>query len=224
MEMSVNHDFSLPEVFFEKNPMNGRTNTGHMSYFQMWTLYQPELENRVDEKMLPSFSEERRTALLEERAAIEALSNPEEIVRYMRKHIDMSNRNLLCRKAIEAGGEVSSLLVDMLAKNGLDVFIECAMLSLSRADEVYIDRVAEEFPAFRNSYARAAATILLAYREYTGSLKDVYDLYIDLRESADEEEQHLSETVLFAIYLLSGRLKNLQDDLAAMTGSADNRI
>ena len=31
-------------------------------------------------------------------------------------------------------------------KNGIDTFIECAVLILSRAEEVYIDRIAVEFP------------------------------------------------------------------------------
>lgn len=216
--MSENQEFSLPEDFFDRNPMSGKTTSGHLSYFQMWTLYEPDFDNWIDDEVVSNFDEQRKNTLLEERAVIESLNGPEEIINYMRKPIEISNRNLLCRRAVEMGEDLFPLLIDRLSKNGWDLFIECAMLSLSRAEDVYIDRVAEEFLSFRNAYARAAATVLLAFRERNGSLQDLYSLYLDLRSSGDEEDYDLSETVLFSIYLLSGRLKNLQEDLSSMIG------
>ena len=170
----------------------------------------------ISEYVLPTFDEARKETMQIEKEAIERLSTPEEVVRFMRKQIEISNRDFLCRKAVSMGGELWSLITDKLMKNGIDTFIECAVLILSRAEEVYIDRIAVEFPQFRNSYARAEATVLLAYRGRKDALKSIYDEYTELSHSKDPEIYRLSQTVLYSIYMLTGiaeRLQELRDEL-----------
>lgn len=139
----------------------------------MSSLFESDLKERIHDVVLPSFSPQREEQFLKERKEVESLSTPEELVRYMRKPLEIANRDLLCQKGVSMGGAAADLIIDKLARNGIDTFIEAAMLILSRTDEIYIDRVAKEFMNFRNKYAQTHATVLLAYRERTDALEHI---------------------------------------------------
>lgn len=205
--------WSLPNKFFENNPLRTNMTVGHLSYFQMRTVFDTDLDEKISDYVYPSFDDERKQKLLEERATIEDITDPTDIIRFMRKVIDMSNRNYLCKKAIDMGGDLPDLIIDKLRTNGTDVFIECATLTLSHTDEKYIDRVANEFRQFRNGYARAQATVLLAYRNRIDALKSMYDEYIAFR-TGDYEEYKLGQTVLFSMYVVTGNMDSLDDDFS----------
>ena len=204
--------WELPVHFFRDNPIRDNLTTGELMWFQMKTVFDTDVGNMISEYVLPTFDEARKETMQLEKEAIERLSTPEEVVRFMRKQIEISNRDFLCRKAVSMGGELSSLIIDKLMKNGIDTFIECAVLILSRAEEVYIDRIAVEFPQFRNSYARAEATVLLAYRGRKDALKSIYDEYTELSRSKDPEIYRLSQTVLYSIYMLTGKTEDMKID------------
>ena len=205
-------DWELPVHFFRDNPIRDNLTTGQQMWFQMKTVFDTDVGNMISEYVLPTFDEARKETMQLEKEAIEHLSTPEEVVRFMRKQIEIPNRDFLCRKAVSMGGELWSLIIDKLMKNGIDTFIECAVLILSRAEEVYIDRIAGEFRQFRNSYARAEATVLLAYRGRKDALKSIYDEYTELSRSKDPEIYRLSQTVLYSIYMLTGKIEDMKID------------
>ena len=93
--MSEKNEFTLSEDFFERHTLSRNTTAGHISYFQMWTLYESDFDNWVNESVISSYDERRRKNFLEERTVIESLTTPDEIIRYMRKPIEISNRNYL---------------------------------------------------------------------------------------------------------------------------------
>ena len=205
--------WSLPNKFFENNPLRTNLTAGHLSYFRMRTAFDTDLDERLTDYVYSSFVDERKHELLDEREAIEAITDPSDIIRFMRKEIDISNRNLLCKKAVNMGGDLPDLIIDKLRTNGIDVFIECASLILSHTDKSYIDCVANEFRQFRNGYARAQATVLLAYRNRIDALKSMYDEYIAFR-NGDHEGHELSQTVLFSMYVVTGNMDGLDADFS----------
>lgn len=215
-------DFSLPESFFKEHKLASLQTTGHLSYFQMRSLFDSDLHERIHDVVLPSFSSQREKDFLRERGEIENISTPEELVRYMRKPIETANRDDLCQKGVGMGGAVADLIIDKLARNGIDTFIESAMLILSRADEIYIDRVAKEFLNFRNKYAQTQATVLLAYRERIDVLEKIYILFGNFAFSSDREDRRLSETVLFSIYLMTGHAEDFKTDVDGLIGRMGN--
>ena len=169
--------------------------------FHMDILDNDELNEKINEVVLPVCDDDRTLEMDNEQTDIQNISTPEEMVRYMRKAIDPVNRSLMCRHAIEIGGDLFDLLIDKLSRNGVDHFIEVAMITLSRAEERHIDRVAKEFRQFRNSYTRAQATALLAYRERTDALGDIYAEYCDQKDRDDR----LAQSILYSICVLTGQ-------------------
>jgi len=206
-------NFTIPESFFNEAKLPRMQTTGHLAYFQMRTLFETDLHSQIDDMVLQTFEPERRKAFQKERIEIERLSTPNELVRYMRKPIEIANRELLCRKGVEMGGEAFSLIIDKLARNGVDFFIESAMYILSQAEDVYIDRIVKEFMDFRNKYARAQATTLLAFRNRKDALEEIYSFYRELAASLEQEDQRRKETVLFSLYLLTGHADGFKEDL-----------
>ena len=67
----------------------------------------------------------------------------------------------------------------------------------------------KEFRQFRNGYARAQATILLAYRKRMDALKSMLEEYERFAHSRNYE---LSQTVLFSMYALTGNIDGLDID------------
>ena len=191
----------LPKDFFEKNKLKGPITASQLLVFQMDILYNDALNNEINEFIHPGLDTKRLSAMENEQKDIQNITLPEEMIRYMRKAIDPVNRALMCRHAIEMGDDLFDLLIDKLNRNGINYFIEAAMLSLSRAEERHIDRVANEFRQFRNSYARAQATALLAYRERTDALEEVYAEYCDQKSRDDRQV----ENILYSIYVLTGQ-------------------
>ena len=214
MDKTSNTEWKLPPQFFRDNPLREKLTTGQLMWFQMKTVFDTDVSEMLTEYVLPSFDEDRKAVIQAEKAAIERLSTPEEVVRFMRKQTEIANRDFLCRKAVSMGGELSALILDKLHKNGNDSFIESAVLILSRAEDRYIDRIAAEFPQFRNAYARTEATVLLAFRNRKDALKSIYDEYTALSRANDLESYRLSQTVLYSIYMLTGEMEDIEIDTA----------
>lgn len=208
-----NSDWKLPEDFFEKHPFDNNMTAGHLSYFRMKTMFDTDLASKMAEHLTPHFDDDRKIELEAEKDYIDSLSTPEEIVNYMRKVKEASNQHYLCRKAADMGDEVAELLIEKLYKSGLDKFIECATRVLSKADEKYIDRMAGEFPQFRSGYARAQATVLLAYRKRYDALENMYKEYMDFLRNTDPEENSRADIVLFSVYILTGHLDEFENDI-----------
>ena len=197
-------EWSLPGDFFDKNQKeNNLPTAGELSFFQMEILFNGGLNNVITEYVSTVLDPDRIEEIEERMIAIDALSTPEELIRAMKKKLDPANREHLCRKALEMGADAAEMIIGKLRTNGLDRFIECAMLVLSRADDKYIDQVAEEFRQFRNSYARTQAAVLLAYRERKDALKSIYDEYMQMTLSSDPDDRRNAESVLFAIHILA---------------------
>ena len=194
-------EWALPDHFFEENPLDEMT-VGHLSFFKM-QVFGSDLNEMIADSVIPYIDKEREAIIQIEKEAIDSLSAPEELVNFMRKRIDTLSREYLCQKAVSIGGDIQGLLIDKLGRNGMDAFIESAMLVLSRANETYIDRMVKEFRQFRNGYARAQATILLAYRKREDALKSMYEEYVDFSRNQNDDN---SQTVLYSIYALTGNV------------------
>ncbi len=210
----MNHtDWKLPDDFYEKHPFDNEMTVGHLSYFRMKTMFDTDLSSKMTDYLMPQLEDERKSELEKEKDYIDSLSTPDEVVNFMRKVKETSNQHYLCRKAVDMGDEVAELLTEKLDRSGLDKFIECAARVLSKADEKYIDRVAEDFPKYRNGYARTQATVLLAYRNRLDALENIYKEYISFSGSTDPEENRLADTVLFSIYIMTGHLEEFEKDI-----------
>ena len=211
-------DFTIPKSFFAGAERTNLLTTCHLAYFQMKSLFKADLHSMMNDVVLSLSDPERKEAFQKGKVEIETLSTPEDLFRLMRGPIGISQRDLLCRKGVEMGGSVADMIIDKLARNGNDRFIECAMLILSSAEEAYIDRVVKEFMSFRNAYARTQTTALLAFRNRTDALKDIYDFYCELAESSEIEAQKRADAVRFSIYLLTGHAEWFKEDMERLVG------
>lgn len=212
MTEEMKETWRLPENFFKENPLDTPVTAGHLLHFQMQTLMEDDIDDILNRAVGQNFSDNRRGQYLAEQDAINALSSPEDLVRFMKKETDPVNRNLLCKKALDMGDDAATLITERMMRIGIDSFIETAVLILSRSDEKHIDAVAENFLKYRNAYARTAATVLLAYRGRQEALEDIYEEYRELTRSHDEDKQRLSESVLYSIYIMTGRIDAFDEE------------
>ena len=191
----------IPEGFAEKYPLQDDTVLAGRPFLASVSLLESKNMDKILEENALSRNEERQKRLQEDRAVIDSLTAPEEAVRQMRK-IDYASRFALARKAFEIGGPIYSLIIDKLRTSGMDLFIENASLILTRAPEEEMARLEKDFLTFRNRYAQAAAALVLAYRSRGEALPDMIRTYVSWREGWEPVDPVVSNTLLFAIYML----------------------
>ena len=178
-------EWKLPEDVLSKYPRFADQELAAGYIFQYANLYNFGFDNGFYETdfylgmirgVEVNADEKRKITLAQQRKAIKEMATPQDAVKIM-KSLDTLLYDQFYQKAF--GMDLADLLIDKLRTNGIHQFIASAYIYLALADEKHIDRVAKEFREFRNPYARALATVLLAYRKRKESLKDIYEEYLD---------------------------------------------
>ena len=198
-------DYNIPEQFFKDNPIR-EMGVGTILMFNMDTLFSDERKAVVKEAEEKVFPESRREEILADAELTERASSAEEVINRMRKG-DVANVDAVCSKALAIEDEIMPEVIRRLKRSSHDVFIESAVLTLSRAKECYIDQIVREFDEIRSPYAISASCILLAYRNRFDSLPIIMKAFQRLNRLTDEHDRSCSDGALYAIYSLTGHFK-----------------
>lgn len=183
-------EIQLPEHFFEEHPLND-ISTALMTHFRMLTITMSELNEQINEMVVPRMEKSRYDQYMTEKECIENLRNAEDIVSYMRKVKDSNNISLLIQKAIAYQDDVMPLVLKRICKSGHDVFIENAAILIANTDIKYTEELYAVFPDIRNAYARSELCIVFGVKkkvEYTQLLMEQFRKIKEERPDEDYEQ------------------------------------
>lgn len=197
------NNIRLPKHFFEDNPLN-EISAALFTHFRMLTITMSELNEKIDQLVVPEMEESRYEQFMAERQYIMKLENAEDIVSYMRKIKDVSNTSLLMQTAIAYQDDVMPLVLKRICRSGHDVFIENAAILLANVDVKYTEELYAVFPDIRNTYARSEMCIVFGVKkkaEYTQLLMEQFKKIKEERPDKDYEQGPL-----LALHLIYGKM------------------
>lgn len=183
-------EIQLPKHFFEEHPLND-ISTALMTHFRMLTITMSELNEQINEMVVPRMEKSRYDQYMTEKECVENLKNAEDIVSYMRKVKDPNNISLLIQKAIAYQDDVMPLVLKRICKSGHDVFIENAAILIANTDIKYTEELYAVFPDIRNAYARSELCIVFGVKkkvEYTQLLMEQFRKIKEERPDEDYEQ------------------------------------
>lgn len=193
----------LPKYFFEDNPLMDLS-AALLTHFRIITLMMQELNEQINEIVVPAMEKSRYEQYIAEKEGIMNLNKAEDIISYMRKIKDPSNISLLIQKALEYQDDLIPLVLERLRKSGHDVFIENAAILIANADEKYTEQLYEIFPDIRNAYARSELCVVFGVKkkkEYTQLLMEQFKKIKEERPDTDYEQGPL-----LALYLIYDKI------------------
>lgn len=196
------HNIQLPKHFFEDNPLSGFS-TAALTHFRMTTITISELNEQINEVVVPGMETSRYEEYQAEKECILNLNKAEDIVSYMRKIKDPVNNSLLIQKAIEYQDDVIPLVLKRICKSGHDVFIENAALLIANADIKYTEQLYTVFPDIRNAYARSELCIVFGVKKKEEYVQLLMEQYRKIKEERPDKDYE--QGPLLALYLICGK-------------------
>lgn len=174
---SKDEGIRLTKEFFDENPIK-ELSAAQFLYFQIVTMNLSDMNDRIAEFVIPMMEKERRETYEEEKEGICGISSADEVIKYMRKIKELSNREALLNKALAMQDEVVPLVLKRLTTSGYDVFIENAATLLAHADTKYVEQLYHMFRDIRSPYARSSASLVFGVKkkiEYTPLLLEQFE-------------------------------------------------
>ena len=190
---------SIPKSFYKQN-VPDQLSTAQLSKFRMETLMIDELENAINTTLSDLFSQERNDIIESEKQEIESITSADDLICVMRKHTEMMNTNLMCKKALSNQPLYMPAIVDRLERNMQDKFIERAGEMLYNADEQYLRQLADDYKNIRSPYAQAMVCLLIGmrdFKEYEDFLLSEFNNFKKLYP-----DKHYEQYPLLALHLM----------------------
>jgi uncharacterized protein YutE (UPF0331/DUF86 family) len=110
------------------------------------------------------YSPERIAEATPGKAEIASASTPEDVIRIMRRKLDLLNRPVLVEKAMEMESEVVQEVVRRLKTNLNTGFIETSLQFLARSTMDVSEEIIGYFDEMRSPYAQSMALVLLGFK------------------------------------------------------------
>lgn len=189
----------LPKGFFQKNPLK-QVPSANIAYFSMTAGFDERLDKAIFDLAKENIDAERMVKIEQEQAEIQRLETGEDFVRFMRSNYDVSNRRLLCKRALTMQEAVIPPVLHRFRTSMQDMFIEAAVYILAHAEQVYVDQLKALYPEIRNPYAQSMACLVFGVQKQEDTLPLLLAEYQRLKKEFQEES--LCQGPLLAIYIL----------------------
>lgn len=189
----------LPKGFFKKNPLI-ELSPANIAYFSMTAGFDEDLEAEVFDLIEKEIDTQRLDKINREREEIPNLETGEDFVRFMRSNYDISNRSMLCKRALTMQEAVIPPMLHRFRTSMQDMFIEAAVYILAHAEQTYVDQLKALYPEIRNPYAQSMACLVFGIQKQEDTLPLLLAEYQRLQKEFPEES--LCQGPLLAIYIL----------------------
>lgn len=189
----------LPKGFFKENPLN-QLSSANIAYFSITAGFSGRLEKEMFDLVKKEVDTRRLDKIKLEREEIPHLESGEGFVRFMRGNYDISNRSLLCKRALTMQQIVIPPMLRRFRTSMQDMFIEAAVYILAHAEQVYVDQLKTLYPEIRNPYAQSMACLVFGIQKQEDTLPLLLTEYQRLQKEFPEES--LCQGPLLAIYIL----------------------
>lgn len=174
-----------------------------LTHFRMLTVTMLDLDEEVNEMVVPAMEKSRYEHYLAERESIMNINKAEDVVSYMRRIKAPSNYSILMQKAIEYQDDVVPLIWKRICTSAHDVFIECTAVLLANADNKYTEQLYDFFPNIRNTYARSVLCIVFGVKQKEEYAQLLMEQFKKIKEESPDEDYE--QGPLLALYLIYGK-------------------
>jgi hypothetical protein len=151
-------DKMLIERFLKQNPLLEIS----AARIQYSLLINPNLENDLGKALHEKGME--TDDMRRDREQIQNETDPEELLRWMRRDMGGTNKVLLCRKLLEMEDVVMPSIQRRVLTSFVDVFVENALHFLVRAKTDCSQWLFSHFDEIRNPYAQSMVCLTLGFR------------------------------------------------------------
>ena len=142
---------------------------------------------------LPDYSKEENE--------INKLTDPLEIVNYIRKINAMANRDVIVQKVTEYADSTMPLILKRYLTSGLDEYIEISGHCFLKNDLKYLAELKSRYEEIRNPYAKAIACLIFAMSDLDTDTIFLYQEYLKFRRMyPNEEYEHFPLLGLHLLY------------------------
>ena len=132
-------------------------------------------------------SSEREEKVLAERAEIEAAETAEQLIRLMRRHMDMFNHKMFLARIKEFENEILPEVIAMLKRSLNEHFIEAATRVLSLCDRDIAEELVAYFDEVRMPYAQCMILVVLGFKGKESHIPWIMEKYGELRRQFPNE-------------------------------------
>ncbi len=159
-------EYTLPEDFFEQNPLENMS-SAMMTHLRIEIKGDEELDEESTRSLMEQVSPAGRQDMERERAGIAAVTDPEELVRIMRRGLQPANIRPLCLKIQEMQEQTMPLILQRYRTSGQDRFLDVAAIAFTFVEEKWTRQLREMYHEIRDPYARANACLLFGEADMT---------------------------------------------------------
>lgn len=128
-----------------------------------YSLYlEPEMSKQIIEYVNSRFKKTENDLEIEK--TITETSNPDELLKLMRKKLSGFNRSLLREKIMEYEREMLPVIKEKCIRNKQDIFIENALYFFVNSKENCCDWIIEMYEHFQSEYLKSMFCLILGFR------------------------------------------------------------
>lgn len=178
----------LTKKFFNDNPYMENS----VQRFIYSALLYEGLEDLAGEIVLKQglLSEERLENIAREKEMILKEQNPETIFQLLRKKMEMINRGLLVKKALEYEEVILPMVVEKLIRSCHETFIENSIRLLTKSKKDYTPLLKERFAEIRSPYVGSLVCLTLGFRGTEDIIPWMMDRFFEMKKLYPGETYH----------------------------------
>ena len=194
----------LSKNFFKDNPLD-ETSAAMFADFSLVMDFAEDqkLQEEIERLITPQLPNDRIAAIENTREVITAAQGAEEIVKLMRKELEMPNRTELRKLAVEKQEETVPLILKRFRTSGQDIFIENAMAVLSKSNRSYAEDLLRDYSSIRNAYAQSMACLVFGEQKIEEAIPLLLREYERFKKQYPDES--FDQGPLLALYILYGK-------------------
>ena len=192
----------LPKGFFKNNPLEEMSAARFTDSFTIAEM-NDEIHGEITKALLQALPPERIEKMQAEADLIDGLESAEEIVAYMRKISEPSNRPALCKKALAVQAEVMPLILRRFLTSSQDVFIDTAARIFICAERIYAEQLLQSYREIRDAYAQSVACLVFGEHKLGTAVPLLLREYKRFQNSYPDESY--AQGPLLALYIIYGK-------------------
>ena len=192
----------LPKGFFKNNPLEEMSAARFTDSFTIAEM-NDEIHGEITKALLQALPPERIEKMQAEADLIDGLESAEEIVAYMRKISEPSNRPALCKKALAVQAEVMPMILRRFLTSSQDVFIDTAARIFICAERIYAEQLLQSYREIRDAYAQSAACLVFGEHKLGAAVPLLLREYKRFQNSYPDESY--AQGPLLALYIIYGK-------------------
>ncbi len=180
----------LNDKFFRDNPLNDEITYPDMLITKYFSVSVQELAEEIDKTSLPFFSDERLKKIDQETDLIENTATAEELIRLMRKNLDIVSHKAIYQKALAMQDDFMPLAIERYMRSRQDTFLELCACVFIDAETKYLNRLYESYHDIKSPYAQALLCVVFGMNDMTETTQLLLDEYHRFQKYYPDEDYY----------------------------------